>query len=113
MMRAIARNRVRLIGSLKISIPKIAVPVAPIPVQTAYAVPIGKVFAASASSEKLIAEHTKNPMEGSSRLNPSESFRKVANPTSNNPATKMSSHAMVTPICRIVAQHFCAYFGCV
>jgi hypothetical protein len=98
---------------LKINIPKIAVPAAPIPVQIAYEVPIGRVFAASASSEKLSAAHTKNPMEGSSRLNPSESFRKVANPTSNNPATIMSSHAMVTSVCRTVAQNFCAYLGCV
>ena len=38
--------RQKLAGSLKINIPSNTVPTAPIPVQTAYAVPIGSVWVA-------------------------------------------------------------------
>jgi hypothetical protein len=45
------RNKIlnKLSGSLKNKMPKITVPNAPIPVQTAYAVPIGRDLVANAS----------------------------------------------------------------
>jgi hypothetical protein len=51
MINAIAVIRAIDTGSLKIIIPRIAVPAAPIPVQTAYAVPIGRTLSDHASKE--------------------------------------------------------------
>ena len=70
MMNAIAVIRAIETGSLKITIPKIAVPAAPIPVQTAYAVPTGRTLSDQLSSEKLPAANTKNPKLGQSLVNP-------------------------------------------
>jgi hypothetical protein len=50
MMHAI---RAAVAGSLKNTIPSTAAPTAPIPVQTAYAVPSGSDFIANPSSQKL------------------------------------------------------------
>jgi len=60
-MKTIAVIRETETGSLKISIPRIAVPAPPIPVQTAYAVPIGRTINDHASREKLPVAKTKNP----------------------------------------------------
>jgi len=64
MIKAIAVIRANEIGSLKITIPRIAVPATPIPVQTAYAVPIGRTFRDQLNNEKLPAAITKNPILG-------------------------------------------------
>lgn len=86
MMNAIAVILVNETGSLKKIIPKIVVPAAPIPVQTAYAVPIGKVFNDQANSEKLPDAKTKNPMLGQIFVKLLESLSIVAKPTSSIPA---------------------------
>ena len=50
--------------SWKKKIPINTVPIAPIPVQTAYAVPIGIVCIALVSNQKLRMEKIKNPIDG-------------------------------------------------
>jgi hypothetical protein len=73
--------------------PTTAVPKAPMPVHTAYAVPSGTPCSALLSSQKLkSANRTKNTV-GQSRLKPSESLRNVVNPISNRPARKRYSQA--------------------
>jgi hypothetical protein len=99
MMKAIAVIRAIETGSLKIIIPKIAVPAAPIPVQTAYAVPIGRTFSDQASREKLPDAKTKNPMLGHIFVKLFESLSIVAKPTSRSPAVMTAIHAIFdTPI---------------
>ena len=93
-MNAIAVIRAIDTGSLKITIPKIAVPAAPIPVQTAYAVPTGRTLSDQLSSEKRPAANTKNPKLGQSLVNPFESLSIVAKPTSRNPAVITAIHAI-------------------
>ncbi len=94
MMNAIAVTRAKDTGSLKMTIPKIAVPAAPIPVQTAYAVPIGRTFKDHASKEKLPEAKTKNPILGHTFVKLFESLSIVAKPTSSNPAVITAIHAI-------------------
>jgi hypothetical protein len=94
MMNAIAVMRAIDTGSLKITIPRIAVPAAPIPVQTAYAVPTGRTFRDQASNEKLPDAKTRNPMLGHTFVKLFESLSIVAKPTSSNPAVMTAIHAM-------------------
>jgi hypothetical protein len=81
-------------GSLKRTIPKIAVPAAPIPVQTAYAVPMGKTFSDQASNEKLPDAKTKNPILGHTFVKLFESLSIVAKPTSSTPAVMTAIQAI-------------------
>ena len=94
-MNVIAVIRAIDTGSLKIIIPRMAVPAAPIPVQTAYAVPTGKTFSDQASKEKLPDAKTKNPMLGQIFVKLFESLSIVAKPTSSNPAVMTANHAMM------------------
>jgi len=94
MMNAIAVMRAMDTGSLKTIIPKIAVPAAPIPVQTAYAVPIGKTLSDQASKEKLPDANTKNPILGQIFVKLFESLSIVAKPTSSSPAVITAIHAI-------------------
>jgi hypothetical protein len=94
MMNAIAVIRAIDTGSLKIIIPRIAVPAAPIPVQTAYAVPIGRTLSDHASKEKLPDAKTKNPMLGQIFVKLFESLSIVAKPTSRSPAVMTAIHAI-------------------
>jgi hypothetical protein len=94
MMNAIAVIRAIEIGSLKTTIPKIAVPAAPIPVQTAYAVPMGRVFRDQANKEKLPDAKSRNPMLGQIFVKLFESLSIVAKPTSRRPAVMTANHAM-------------------
>ena len=76
-------------GSLKTKIPTSTVPIAPTPVHTAYAVPIGSVCAALYKRTILIARHRKNPPIHNVATDPEVSFafpRHEAKPTSKNPA---------------------------
>ena len=57
----IKNRRQKLAGSLNTRVPMSAVPMAPMPVHTGQAVPIGMVFAAFASSNMLNADTTTNP----------------------------------------------------
>lgn len=93
MINAIAVIRVIETGSLKISIPRSAVPAAPIPVQTAYAVPIGKTLSDQASREKLPDAKTKNPILGQIFVKLFESLSIVAKPISSRPAVMTAIQA--------------------
>lgn len=76
--------------------PMIAVPTAPMPVHTAYAVPSGMVLMASDSSAKLLITDTQNSAvhqrlaEGLSAI-----FMLEVNPTSNAPARINAIHAFM------------------
>ena len=99
MMKAIAVIRAIETGSLKTIIPRIAVPAAPIPVQTAYAVPMGSTLSDHASKEKLPDANIKNPMLGQIFVKLFESLSIVAKPTSSSPAVMTAIHAIFdTPI---------------
>ncbi len=93
-MKAIAVIRAIETGSLKTIIPRIAVPAAPMPVHTAYAVPIGKTFKDQLNREKLPAAKTMKPRLGQILVKPLESLSIVAKPTSSTPAVITAIHAM-------------------
>lgn len=83
------KTRQKVAGSLKIKIPTSTLPTAPIPVQTAYAVPIGSSFVTFTSKTILIVRQTKNPAYQKIIVFPDDSLafpRHVANATSNKPA---------------------------
>ena len=94
-MNTIAVIRAIETGSLKKIIPTTAVPAAPIPVHTAYAVPTGKTFSDQLNKEKLPAAKTKNPRLGHIFVKPFESLSIVAKPTSSTPAVITAIHAIV------------------
>ena len=82
-------TRQKVAGSLKTMIPTKTLPTAPIPVQTAYAVPIGNSLVAFTNNNMLMERHTKKPPYQSKEVFPEVSFafpRQVAKPTSNKPA---------------------------
>jgi len=80
--------RARLVDSPNSTIPVMAAPTAPIPVQTAYAVPVGSVFIAHDNSTMLTIIAVMVIMLGVNRLNPWVYFRPTAQTTSNKPAIK-------------------------
>ena len=76
-------------GSLNRKIPVRTVPTAPIPVHTAYAVPMGSVCVAFTNKIILILSVTRNPAYHKYISIPALSLalpRQEANPTSNKPA---------------------------
>ena len=63
MINVVMKNRRQNVaGSLKTKIPTKTVPTAPIPVQTAYAVPMGRCCVTFKSSPMLTPKQIKNPM---------------------------------------------------
>jgi len=72
-----------------------AVPTAPIPVHTAYAVPMGSSRAAIASSHMLIAMAAITPTEGHSFVNPCVDLRPTAQTISNPAATSRMSQLCI------------------
>ena len=79
----------KVAGSLNTKIPIITLPIAPIPVQTAYAVPIGNSLVAFTNKSMLMVKQIKNPPYQSKEVLPEVSFalpKQVAKPTSNKPA---------------------------
>src|SRR5690606_20453539 len=85
-IKAIHAQRAREADSPKKTIPAIAVPAAPIPVQTAYPVPTGISFNPRARKTKLaIIAATVNTL-GQRRVNPSVLFNPSAQTTSSTPA---------------------------
>ena len=90
-IRVIKKNiRQKVTGSRKKNIPSIDVPTAPIPVHTAYAVPIGIVWVALINKIILIIRATTNPPYQRVASTPAASLalpRQKANAVSNNPAT--------------------------
>ena len=84
----IKNNLQNVAGSLKTKIPTKTVPTAPIPVQTAYAVPIGIVSDALYSNNILILKQNKKPTNQNIESVPEFSLafpKHVANPTSKSP----------------------------
>lgn len=81
--------RQKVAGSLNTKIPTRTIPTAPIPVQTAYAVPIGNTCVALYNRIMLIERHAKNPNIQYIEIFPVVSFalpKHEANPTSKSPA---------------------------
>jgi hypothetical protein len=70
-------------------------PTAPIPVQTAYAVPKGNERNAIAISPKLSAIATRVAAVGQNLVSPSECFRPKAQAISSKPAAKRAAHALM------------------
>jgi hypothetical protein len=66
--------------------PNIAVPIAPIPTHTAYAVPTGNDFRAMPSNHTLSSIADAVIRVGHSRVKPSVYFKPIAQTTSNSPA---------------------------
>lgn len=76
--------------------PGTTAPRAPIPVQTAYAVPMGKVFTAWAKSQTLAAIAATVRTEYPTLVKPSDSFIAVTQTISRHPAANRQIHA-ITP----------------
>jgi hypothetical protein len=75
--------------------PTMMLPTAPIPVQTAYAVPKGSERSASAIKAKLSTIATAVAAVGQNRVSPSEYLRPSAQATSSSPAASSASHALM------------------
>lgn len=82
----IKKTRQKLTGSLKKIIPTKTVPTAPKPVQTAYAVPIGKVAVALFKNTKLNIAQIKKPNPHFKLEKLLDNFKHVVNPISKQPA---------------------------
>ncbi len=74
--------------------PNTPVPTAPMPVHTAYAVPTGRSFSASASPTILPAAATRNPTLGHSFEKPSDCFSRSAQTISSKPAARSNGQAI-------------------
>src|SRR5690606_28317941 len=85
-------------GSRNSTIPSTAVPTVPIPVHTAYAVPIGSDLTASPSSPMLAIIDATVRTVGQNRVNPTEYFRPPDHPIPNSPATTSIPQAMPRPL---------------
>src|SRR5687767_9502533 len=82
-------NRQKVTGSLNTRIPNSAVPTPPIPVQTAYAVPIGKLCVAFTKRSMLMINAAKKPPYHQNTPLPADSLafpKQNAKATSNKPA---------------------------
>jgi len=93
-MAAMQRIRATVAGSLKKTMPKTAAPTAPIPVQTAYAVPSGRDFIASPSSQKLSQAATNVTPVYRCLVKPSEAFMLLDQTISSKPATSRIAQAV-------------------
>ncbi len=76
------------------SIPSVAVPVAPSPVQTAYALPIGSVRTALASGKKEATMAAMTTMLGPNRVNPCVAGSPDAQATSKQAETRTRTQAI-------------------
>lgn len=86
---AIKNRRRNVAGSLNTKMPTNTVPTAPIPVQTAYAVPMGRYCVALTSNHMLMPSDTKKPAYHRYMVCPLVSFafpRQKAKATSKSPA---------------------------
>ena len=93
----------KLTGSLNINMPINAVPTAPIPVHTAYAVPIGSVWVAFMSNNILTVNEIKNPPYHTYTALPVASLafpKQDANATSKSPAIIKIIQIIAFSICR-------------
>lgn len=87
-------RRIILADSPRYAIPYITVPIAPIPVQIVYALPIGRVLSEYDSSIKLINIAEMVIIDGYSRVNPTVYFKPTAHTTSNKPAKNKDIQAI-------------------
>src|SRR5690606_19008183 len=98
MMPATITRRHRILagvaGSPRATMPTMDAPAAPMPVQTAYAVPTGTVFMACAGSAKLAVSVTSVTTLGTTFVQPSVNLRPTAQTISRTPAITSSVHAM-------------------
>ncbi len=93
--------RQKVAGSLKTKIPNKTVPTAPMPVHTAYAVPIGSVFVVFIKRSILIERQTTN-----ARNHHTDSFpcvllalaKHAAKPTSKRPAIIKYIHCIISKL---------------
>jgi hypothetical protein len=76
------------------AMPMMAVPAAPIPVQTAYPVPTGKVRSAAERRTTLDSPVATVRRPGVNRVKPSDAFMKKANAISRTPAIQSSAQAI-------------------
>lgn len=86
---SIKNTRQKSVGSLKTMMPMITVPTAPMPVQTAYAVPTGKVCTALYNKNMLMDKQIKKPANHQVAVLPVVSLafpRQAAKPASKIPA---------------------------
>lgn len=90
MTRPMQKTLTAALGSPKRSMPIIAVPTAPMPVHTAYAVPIGMDLSEKAMKTMLRTRETIVMAVGSGFVKPSESLRLNAHAISKKPAVKRS-----------------------
>src|SRR5690606_18701263 len=104
-------SRTTVAGSRNSTIPSTAVPTVPIPVQTAYAVPIGSDLTASPSSPMLAIIDATVRTVGQSRVNPSVYFRPTAHPIPNSPATTSIPQAIPGPLCSRSLPHVLPRLG--
>jgi hypothetical protein len=74
------------VASWKTTMPASATPTAPMPTQTAYAVPTGRLRSAAASSTKLAVAATTTISVGTRREKPSACFSATAQTISRRPA---------------------------
>src|SRR5690606_20576793 len=104
-------SRTTVAGSRNSTIPSTDVPTVPIPVQTAYAVPIGSDLTPRPSSPMLAIIDATVRTVGQSRVNPSVYFRPTAHPISNSPATTRIPQAIPGPLCSRSLPHVLPRLG--
>jgi hypothetical protein len=92
-IRKIKKSLLKIAGSLNKMMPRLAAPTIPIPVQTAYAVPIGKLFKAVESKKKLAIKAMPVKMLGTGLVQPWVYLSPTAQAISNIPAKIRKSHA--------------------
>src|SRR3954447_26779327 len=84
-------------GSPRARIPTVAVPAAPIPVHTAYAVPTGRSRRARFKRAKLAIAQTAKSTVGTGLVKPSLASSETANPVSSRPALIRNIQAILLP----------------
>jgi len=94
MISAMHANLAASLDSPNNTIPSAAVPTAPMPVHTAYAVPMGSCFVACASNTTLAVPMASTYTLGHSRVNPCVDFNPIAHATSNALARIKYTQAM-------------------
>lgn len=82
--------------------PKTTVPMAPMPVQIAYADPTGKLLRARPNRATLIIMEMPVKRDGQNFVNPSVYFKPTAQPISNKPAMNKYIQDMISYFAEVV-----------
>ena len=101
-MSTMQPTRATVSDSPKKTMPKMAAPTAPMPVQTAYAVPTGSCRSANPSSQKLRPAAMSVIVVNKCLVKPCEAFMLMAQTISSRPAATRSSHATFEVILEII-----------